>query len=90
MAGLLKKHAGKEVVIDTDSGWVYIGTLKGSDNFCITLENADAFDYAETSLSKHEYIMLVKNDGVAPNRKELDILKNRVVAITLLSDILDK
>ena len=90
MVNFSEKYTGKQVVIDTDSRWLYLGTFKSEDNFSITLEQADAFDTSESSLSKHEYVMLVKNDGIAPNRMKITILKNRVVSITLLSDILDK
>ncbi|HNS31769.1 MAG TPA: hypothetical protein PKN36_02190 [bacterium] len=90
MNSLTEKYAGKRVVVDTDSRWAYLGTFKSEDPVSITLEEADAFDHSEISLSKHEYMILVKNDGIAPNRKEINILKNKVIAITLLKDILDK
>jgi len=85
-----KSYKNKEVVIDTSTSWVYIGTLKEEDDIYYTLDNADAFDIGETSLSKHEYLMRVKNDGIAPNRRKVKVLKSKVVAITLLSDILEK
>jgi len=85
-----KNYKNKEVVIDTSTSWVYIGILKEEDDIYYTLDNADAFDIGETSLSKHEYLMMVKNDGIAPNRRKVKVLKSKVVAITLLSDILEK
>ena len=85
-----KSYKNKEVVIDTSTSWVYIGTLKEEDDIYYTLDDADAFDISETSLSKHEYLMMVKNDGIAPNRRKVKVLKSKVVAITLLSDILEE
>lgn len=90
MGDWAKKYAGRQVVVDTDSRWLYLGIFKGEDSLFVTLAEADAFDYSETSLSKHEYIMMVKNDGVAPNRKEVNILKGKIVAVTLLADTLGK
>ncbi len=90
MSEIFKKYFGKKVLIDTDSRWVFIGTLKEEDVFYLALENVDAFDSTEVSLSKHEYSILVKKDGIAPNRKKTDILKSKIISITLLSNILDK
>ena len=78
----------KTVVVDTQTSWVYIGMLQKQDETFFTLADADAFDLSETSLSKHEYIMMVKKDGLAPNRKEVKLLKSKVVAMTLLEDII--
>ncbi|MCD6221834.1 hypothetical protein J7K25_06725 [bacterium] len=85
-----KSYKNKEVVIDTSTSWVYIGTLKEEDDIYYILNNADAFDIGETSLSKHEYLIMVKKDGIVPNRRKIKVLKSKVVAITLLSDILEK
>jgi len=85
-----KSYKNEKVVIDTSTSWVYIGTLKEEDDIYYILNNADAFDISETSLSKHEYLMMVKKDGIVPNRRKIKVLKSKVVAITLLSDILEK
>lgn len=90
MGRLKEKYLGRQIVVDTDSRWTYLGTFKEEDDFSITLEGADAFDHSEVSLSKHEYVMLVRKDGIAANRKETSILKAKIVAITCLSDILDR
>lgn len=83
-------YKNEKVVIDTSTNWIYIGILKDEDNTYYILDDADAFDISETSLSKNEYLMMVKKDGIVPNRKKVKILKLKVVAITLLSDILEK
>jgi len=85
-----KSYKNEKVVIDTSTLWIYIGTLKEEDDIYYILDNADAFDIGETSLSKHEYLMMVKKDGIVPNRRKVKVLKSKVVAISLLSDILEK
>ncbi|MCM8818424.1 MAG: hypothetical protein NC915_02970 [Candidatus Omnitrophica bacterium] len=80
----------KEVVVDTSTSWIYIGKIIKEDESYIYLEEADAFDISETSLSKQEYLMMIKKDGVIPNRKKVKILKSKVVAITLLEDIIEQ
>lgn len=86
----MRELKNKIVVIDTDTSWIYIGTLIDEDKFYYYLQNVDAFDISETTLSKHEYLMMVKKDGVVPNRKNVKVLKSKVVAITLFEDIIEK
>lgn len=85
-----KTYFNKIVVLDTSTKWVYIGTLKEEDNTFFVLEDADAFDVSDTSLSKHEYLMMVKKDGLAPNRRKVLVVKSIVTGITLIDDILTK
>lgn len=86
----MKGYFNKVVVLDTSTRWVYIGTLKEENNTFFILEDADAFDVSDTTLSKHEYVMMVKKDGVAPNRKKVLVYKAIVTGVTLLEDILTK
>ncbi|HOK55755.1 MAG TPA: hypothetical protein PLF90_00295 [bacterium] len=86
----MKDYRNKKIVIDTSTTWIYIGTLIDEDNDYFYLEDADDFDISETSLSKQEYLMMVKRDGVVPNRKNIKVLKSKVVGISLLKDILEK
>ncbi len=80
---------GETVILDTQTKWVYIGRYAGDDGTYIFLEDVDAFDVSETSLTKGEYIRMVKKDGIVPNRKRVSVLKTMVAAITLLDDVLE-
>ena len=86
----MKDFKNENVIIDTSTTWIYIGKLIGEDENYYYLENVDAFDISEISLSKHEYLMMIKKDGISPNRKNVKVLKSKVVAITLLEDIIEK
>ncbi len=86
----MKSYKNKKIVVDTSTSWIYIGRLTGEDGSYIYLEDTDAFDISETSLSKQEYLMMVKKYGIVPNRRKVKVLKSKVVAITLLEDILEK
>lgn len=90
MGNIKDSYKNNPVVVDTSTKWVYLGIFAGEDDTYVMLEKADAFDLSETSLSKHEYLLMVKKDGIAPNRKKVKIFKNQVVAITLLEDIIEK
>ncbi|MCM8771530.1 MAG: hypothetical protein NC926_00240 [Candidatus Omnitrophica bacterium] len=86
----MKSFKNKKIVVDTCSSWIYIGKFVSEDELYICLEDVDAFDISETSLSKQEYLMMVKKDGIVPNRKMVKVLKSKIVAITLLDDIIEK
>lgn len=86
----MKDYRGKKIVIDTSTTWIYIGTLIDEDDYYFYLEEVDAFDISETSLSKQEYLMMIKKDGIVPNRKNVKVLKSKVVGVSLLNDILEK
>lgn len=78
---------GKTVVLDTATPWVYMGTLISEDGPFYVLENADAFDSSETTLGKHEYLMMVAKDGIVVNRNRVWVHKRQVVSLSLLEDI---
>jgi hypothetical protein len=86
----MKEFRNKDVIIDTSTTWIYIGKFIEEDENYYYLKDVDAFDISEVSLSKHEYLMMIKKDGLNPNRKNVKVLKSKVVAITLLEDIIEK
>jgi len=79
----------KRVVFDTDGNWIYIGTLVDVDNQYYYLSDADAFDTSQVNITKHEYLIRVKKDGLVVNRKNIIIPKNKVFAITMLEDVVE-
>ena len=83
-------YKNKTIVIDTSTSWTYIGTFYDEDENHLVLDDADAFDLSEISLSKQEYLIMVKKDGIVPNRKRVKILKSKVVAISFLNDVIEK
>ncbi len=87
---MTKKDAfvGQVVVIDTPAKWVYIGTVTLEDDNEVVLEDVDAFDASETTLTKQEYLLKVRQDGVVPNRRVMKISKGQVVGMTRLEDVL--
>lgn len=79
---------GKVVVVDTDSMFVYLGTLDRVEDHFVVLTNVDAHDRRESPSTKEQYIMETKKFGVKPNRKEVKVRKQLVVSISKLDDIL--
>ena len=82
-----EKLAGVVVVIDTNSQFVYLGTLsRVADNF-LMLKDVDVHDRSETPSTKEEYIINCKRFGVKPNRREVSIRKELVVSVSKLDDV---
>ncbi len=75
------------VVVDTDSQFVYLGTLaRVEDNFLV-LKDVDVHDRREGPSTKDQYVMDVKKFGVRPNRREAMIRKAMVVGVSRLDDV---
>jgi hypothetical protein len=81
--------AGQVVVVDTDTMFVYLGTLDRVEELFLVLTNVDAHDVREGPSTKEQYILETKKHGVHPNRKEIKIRKQLVVSLSRLSDVLD-
>ncbi|HPP11417.1 MAG TPA: hypothetical protein PKW42_01670, partial [bacterium] len=62
MEGFFRRYQNRVVLVDTDTRWIYLGTLVGEDETTITLSQADAFDLSETTLTRQEYLLRVKQD----------------------------
>lgn len=84
----IHKMSNKYIVLDTNTNWLYIGIISNENDRFFILDDADAYDISETTLTKHEYLMKIKKDGVVANRKTVKVLKSSVIAITNLDDIL--
>jgi len=80
---------GKIVVVDTDSRFVYLGTLDRVEAEFLVMKNVDAHDRRESPSTKEQYVMDSKKFGVKPNRKEVNVRKTMVVSISKLDDIVD-
>ena len=79
---------GKVVVVDTDSKYVYIGTLARVEDHFVVLADVDAHDSDETQSTKEQYVMECKRFGVKPNRKEISVRKSVIVSVSKLDDVI--
>lgn len=78
---------GKIVVVDTDSRFVYLGTLDRVDVEFLVMKEVDAHDRRESPSTKEQYIMDTKKFGVKANRKEVSVRKALVISISKLDDV---
>jgi len=85
---MLKDLLGKEVVVDTDTSYVYIGVLCEVTDDCLVMERVDVHDGNDLEMSKEKYILESRMYGVKENRKKVYIVRRRVVSFSLLEDVL--
>lgn len=84
----MEQLIGKKVVIDTDTSYVYIGILSGISSDCLVMEKADVHDRNDIEMSKEKYILETRRFGVKENRTKVYILRERVISVSLLEDVL--
>lgn len=84
-----KNFIGKEVIVDTTSDYIYLGTLQDLDEWFIILREVDVHNRAEGSSTNEKYIMDAKKFGVRVNRKSVFIRKPFVVSISKLEDVIE-
>jgi small nuclear ribonucleoprotein (snRNP)-like protein len=83
----LKTLIGQEVVIDTNSSWVYIGMLKKVGKFCVLLTNADVHHLKDSGTSRETYLQSSRETGVKTNRSAVYINISYIVSFSKLEDI---
>ena len=83
-----EQFVGKVVVVDTDSMFVYLGTLDRVEDHFVVLKDVDAHDRRESPSTKEQYVMDTKKFGVKPNRREVNVRKQLIVSISKLDDVL--
>lgn len=84
-----QKYLNQAVVVDTDSSFVYLGTLVEVNDRFVVLRDVDAHDSRETPTTKEKYVMEAKRFGIRANRKEVAVRIDKVVSLALLADIME-
>ena len=83
----LKDCVGREVVLDTDTHLLYVGTLAAVDEWFYELTDADVHDIETTSTTRDMYIINVQKYGIKKNRDRVLVRRDRVVSLSLLDDV---
>ena len=77
----------KEVVIDTDGPFIYLGTLEFAGEGWIEMTDVDVHDRSDASSTKEVYIRKALITGIRPNRKRCRIERDKIISVSLFSDI---
>ena len=88
-SGVPDELLGQEVVLDTASQFVYLGTLKRAGDSFLELEDADVHDSSESPTSKEVYVIDARKYGVHKNRKNVFVRSALVVSLSRLSDVIE-
>ena len=79
---------GRQVVLDTDSSYIYIGLLEKVGADYLTMVNVDVHETADSKTTKESYAHETKRLGTRNNRKLTYIRAARVVSLAALDDII--
>ena len=84
----LEKLVGSNVVIDTDSRFIYIGRIeKVHENFLEMVE-VDVHDCHDSPTTREIYIVDARRAGVRPNRHRAYVREDRIMSISKLEDVM--
>lgn len=79
---------GKQVVVDTDSSYIYVGLLESAGLDYFALSGVDVHDTSDSKSTKEAYAHESKKLGIRANRKITYVRIARVLSISLLDDII--
>lgn len=84
----IARLVGAQVVVDTRSSFVYVGTLKEWGDAFVTLADVDVHDVSEGRAGKELYILEARRSGVQKSRTEVLIRKDAVLSLSRMEDVL--
>jgi small nuclear ribonucleoprotein (snRNP)-like protein len=82
-------YSDKNVVVDTNSNFLYIGKLEDVNDHFVILRDADVHDCRQSPSMNEKYIMEAKKFGVRCNRKRVNIRLQEVISMSLLDDVIE-
>jgi hypothetical protein len=84
----LAPFLGRSVIADCDGGYLVIGTLMACDGVAAAFADADVHDHAEANCTKEIYAIESRQIGVRANRRKVTVPQARIIAISLLEDVI--
>ncbi len=85
---MYRKYINKQVVVDAEGPFVYIGRMRKVSSDFLELEEVDVHDINDSSSTKEIYLRQALETGIRPNRENCRIARARVISISLYKDIL--
>ena len=85
----MKEFLNRNVVIDVESQFVYVGELTDVNEKTVILTNADVHDLRDSKTTREVYVLDTKVHGIRANRKRVMVARNQVVSISMLDDVLE-
>ncbi len=88
MSDPLADMIGDDVVLDTGTAIVYIGTLKDVTEHVFVLDRTDMHDCRCGHAQPEMYVTEAKQEGVTPNRRQVVVMRSTVISVSRLKDII--
>ncbi|MEQ9407873.1 MAG: hypothetical protein RIK87_09095 [Fuerstiella sp.] len=85
----MQEFLNQTVVIDVESLFVFVGTLTDISEQTVTLRDVDVHDLRDSKTTRERYVLDSRRDGVRVNRRRVQILRQQVVSISALEDVLE-
>ena len=87
MCAELRKMVNEQVVLDTESPIVYLGTLAETTDRAFVLIDADMHDCRDGHANKEEYLAEARDGAIAVNRRKVVVMRSAVISVSRLADI---
>jgi hypothetical protein len=87
MTDPLGSLVNQEVVLDTATPIVYVGTLAEVTDQVFVLCDADMHDCRDGHADKELYLRESREHGVAANRQRVVVLRSAVISVSRLADV---
>ena len=87
MSDPLTDLLGEEVVLDTLTPIVYIGTLVDVTDAAFVLKDADMHDCREGHANKEVYVAEAHRSGTPINRRRVVVMRSGVISVSRLADV---
>ena len=84
----MDEFLGKNVVVDCESPFVYLGRLQELRDKTLILKNADVHDLRDSTTTREIYVRDARVHGIQPNRKSVHLRLDKVVSIAVLEDVI--
>jgi hypothetical protein len=80
---------GKQVVVDVEAPFVYLGRLQAIHDKTVVLKGVDVHDLRDSATTREVYVRESRVHGIQPNRKTVHIRLDKVVSVSLLDDVIE-
>lgn len=79
---------GKEVVVDTESSFVFIGILEEISNDSFIMSEVDVHDRTDIAITKEKYVLDSRLYGIKKNREKVYIMRDKIISVSNLEDVI--
>ena len=86
---VMKEFINRNVVIDVEAQFVYVGELTDVHEKTVILADADVHDLRDSQTTRKVYVLDTKVHGIRANRKRVFVARHKVVSISLLDDVVE-